>query len=106
MKKMTKFLLVSAMFTGLPTLAMATEVEEGRSLYLNKQCFVCHGYDGKTTMMPSYPKLAGQNYQYLIDQMKNLGSGKRYTLLTAPGIYQNLTTEEMKLIATYLSKIK
>jgi cytochrome c len=57
--------------------------------------------------MPTYPRLAGQDMEYLLVQMKDIKSGARANGATAgmKGVMHLVTDEEMKAIAEYLSKI-
>ena len=50
---------------------------DGAELYKTKTCYTCHGKDGKTPIMPNYPKIAGQNAEYSLQQMKDIKSGAR-----------------------------
>lgn len=43
----------------------------------DKQCNYCHGLDGNATNNPSFPKLAGQNAEYLLGQMNDFHGYKR-----------------------------
>lgn len=81
---------------------------DGATLYKEKTCFTCHGKDAKTPIMPSYPKLAGQNAEYALQQMKDIKSGARSNGQTAAmkGVMHLVNDEEMKAIAEYLSKLK
>lgn len=71
-------------------------------------CVACHGKDAKTPILPTYPKLAGQNEAYLLQQMKDIKSGKRNNGMTAAmkGIMHMVNDEEMAAIAKYLSGLK
>jgi len=77
----------------------------GAGLYSAKSCIGCHGESGKKPVMATYPKLAGQNKAYLLQQMKDIKSGARSngnTALMKP-IIGMVTPAEMEAIATYLS---
>lgn len=81
---------------------------DGQALYLNPAkggCSACHGKDGKTPLMPAYPKLAGQNADYSYNQMKDIQSGKRNNGMTAAmkGITHLTTDEEKRAIAEWLA---
>jgi len=75
-----------------------------RPLY-SRQPSACHGKDGKTPIMPTYPKLAGNNAEYLYNQIKDIQSGKRNNGMTAAmkGITHMTSDEEKKAIAEWLS---
>lgn len=78
---------------------------DGGALYKSKTCFSCHGQDAKTPIMPTYPKLAGQNADYAYNQMMDIKSGARNNGQTAAmkGIMAMVSAEEAKAIAAWLS---
>jgi len=100
----------AALATGLTGTVMAEEksdaaAADGSELYIAKGCAGCHGTDGKTTVMPMYPKVAGQNAIYIEQQMKDIRDGKRINGLAVamkPMVSQ-LTDQEMEAIAGWLS---
>ncbi len=89
-----------------PAAAPAAASDPGAALYQSKSCFTCHGADGKTTIMDTYPKIAGQSAEYLLAQMKDIKSGTRSNGQTAimKGIVAGVSDEDMKTIAEWLSK--
>ena len=80
----------------------------GAALYQAKGCAGCHGADGKSTIMPVYPKIAGQSAVYLLAQMKDIKSGTRANGQSAvmKGIIAGVSDEEMKAIAEWLETLK
>jgi cytochrome c len=83
----------------------ALAAQDGAELYKTKTCFSCHGEDAKTPILPAYPKLAGQNADYLVVQMKEIKSGARKNGQSAAmaGIMLNVNEEEMQIIASWLA---
>ncbi len=81
---------------------------DGAKLFQEKTCWSCHGKDAKKTLTPAYPKLAGQNADYALAQMKDIKSGARNNGQTAAmkGVMGLVDDAEMKAIAEYLSKLK
>jgi len=79
---------------------------DGGALYQAKTCWSCHGKDAKTPILPIYPKLAGQNADYALNQMKDIKSGKRANGQSAAmkGVMALVNDAEMKEIATWLSQ--
>ena len=71
-------------------------------------CSACHGKDAKSPILKSYPKLAGQNEAYALQQMKDIKSGKRNNGMTAAmkGIMHLVNDEEMAALAKYISSLK
>lgn len=79
----------------------------GAQLYVSKTCSACHGADANSPIMPVYPRLAGQNSQYLAQQMKDIKSGARnhgQTMLMK-GIMAGVSEDEIKAIADWLSRL-
>lgn len=98
-----------AMFAGAALLSLGfvgnAAAADGAALYQSKGCAACHGADAKTPIMPTYPKLAGQNAQYAFNQMKDIKSGARNHGQTAvmKGIVAGVSEEELQAIAEWLS---
>lgn len=80
---------------------------DGAALYKAKTCIACHGADARTPIMPAYPKLAGQNAAYAIQQMQDIKSGARNNGQTAAmaGIMHLVSDEEIKAIAEWLATL-
>jgi len=81
---------------------------EGAKLFKTKTCFTCHGADGKTPLLPNYPKIEGQNAEYALQQMQDIKSGARNNGQTAAmkGIMHLVTDEEMLTLASYLTTLE
>jgi cytochrome c553 len=60
---MKKLMAVVAMATLAASPVLAAE--DGAKVYAEKTCAACHGPAGNKTLMPDYPKIAGQNAKYL-----------------------------------------
>ena len=73
----------------------------GASLFISNGCVTCHGPAGKKPIIGAYPKLAGQNADYLIAQIKAFKSGARKGALSALMANQAalVSEAEMKKIA-------
>jgi cytochrome c553 len=67
-------------------------------------CAACHGADG-VSAIPSFPKLAGQQRDYLYHALKDYKSGKRNNPLMAEQV-KNLSDADMLDLALYYSKQK
>ena len=81
---------------------------DGAELYKTKTCLTCHGKDGKSPILPSYPKIAGQNEAYALQQMKDIKSGARANGMSAgmKGIMHLVNDEEMAALAKYISTMQ
>ncbi|MDM8564499.1 c-type cytochrome [Candidatus Halobeggiatoa sp. HSG11] len=90
---------------GLSYTAMAEG--DGAALYESKTCWSCHGKDAKTPLMPQYPKIAGQNKDYALIQMKDIKSGVRSNGQSAAmkGVMGLVNDAEMEAIAEWLSTL-
>lgn len=106
-KQLNRLLLAGA--AALATLASGQVLAlDGASLYKTKTCIACHGPEGRSPIMPNYPKLAGQNKAYLLQQMKDIKTGARSNGNSAAmkGVMHLVSDEEMEALAEYLSKLK
>jgi len=88
----------------------AGNVENGRKLATDKACISCHGADMNTPIDASYPKLAGQYPDYLVNAMlayKRTGRstmGRDNPVMAAQ--VQSLTTRDIADLAAYLGSLK
>ncbi|MEQ3442574.1 c-type cytochrome [Pseudoalteromonas sp. BZP1] len=107
MSKITK-ILCGAGIAMTASLSFNTMAADGATLYTAKLCQTCHGAEGKAPIMPQYPKLNGQNKEYLLAQMKDIKSGARSNGMAAAmkAMVANVSEEEMAAIADYLSQVK
>lgn len=80
---------------------------DGATLYKEKGCVACHGEDAKTTLMPNFPKLAGQNAAYLYAQMIDIKTGKRANGLSAAMAkpIEAVSDEDLKAIGDWLATL-
>lgn len=103
----TRFMIL---ITGFACAVLASGVAgaaDGGTLYAERGCAACHGADGNSPINSSYPRLAGQNREYLIQQIKDIKSGERNNGLTAQmkPIAEGLSEAEIESIADYLSSL-
>ncbi len=103
-------LLVAALLSlSLPL--QARGISAGAEIYNNPAkggCFTCHGEEGRRPIMPQYPKLAGQNRQYLIQQMRDIKSGARSNgqSMVMRGVMQMVNSNDIEELADYLSSLE
>jgi cytochrome c553 len=101
MKKTLFILAAVALGASLPVHAKGN-YEAGKAK--STTCAACHGADGNSSV-PSFPKLAGQQRDYLYHSLKDYKSGKRNNPLMA-GQVEALTDADMHDLALYYSKQK
>ncbi len=65
-------------------------------------CIACHTADGNS-VIPNFPKIAGQQRDYLYHSLKGYKDGSRKNPIMS-GIVLTLTDEDMKALAKYYSK--
>jgi len=77
----------------------------GGKLYKQRSCNACHGDAGRVPVIPAYPKLAGQNADYLFKQMQDFSSRSRgndeYEMMKQNLV--NVPEDERKALAYWLS---
>ncbi|SEG83677.1 c-type cytochrome [Marinobacterium lutimaris] len=64
-------------------------------------CAACHGADGNSPA-PNFPKLAGQNENYLLKQLKDIQGGAR-TVVEMTGMLNGMSEQDLADIAAYFS---
>ncbi len=101
MNKLVVSLLLSLGVTGLAH--AAGDAEAGKNKILT--CQACHGADGNTTLMPTYPKLGGQGANYLFKQMQDIKSGER-PVVEMTGMLDALSEQDMQDIAAWYASQK
>ncbi len=79
----------------------------GAELYKQRTCVACHGADAKTPILPVYPKLAGQNPAYLLQQAMDIKSGARSNANAAAmkGVMHVVSDDELKQITDWLGTL-
>lgn len=65
-------------------------------------CSACHGANGDGAS--TFPQIAGQRYQYIIQQLTYFHNGTRSNMLMN-SIAKNITKAQMKEVAAYLSSL-
>jgi len=88
----------------------ATLAAKGAELYKSKDtnCIGCHGADANTPLRPDhFPKLAGQDKDYIITQMTDIRDGVRNNgdTIVMTGITQGLSNENITALAEWLASL-
>ena len=106
LKTSTTLGLAVLAFSGMITSANAAG--DGKALYTSKMCMTCHGEEGKKPILPSYPKINGQNKEYLVAQIKMIKDGTRSGGATAgmKALITTLNDDDIEAISQYLSEVE
>lgn len=95
------------------------DLARGEQLYMNGDpdrgiatCIACHGVDGMS-MVPIYPHIAGQSYEYVLAQLQNFKGAEgaephrrnQNALLMQPNVMQ-MTLDEMRDVALFVSGLE
>ncbi len=78
---------------------------DGAGLYTERTCIACHGDEGRVPVMSEYPKIAGQNAPYMLEQMKDIKSGARNNAnaVAMKNVMHLINDEEMATVAEWLA---
>lgn len=101
MKKTLFILSTAALVFSLPAHATG-DYEAGKAK--SSVCAGCHGADG-VSAISSFPKLAGQQGDYLYHALRDYKAGKRKNPIMA-GQVEALSDADMQDLAAYFSKQK
>jgi cytochrome c553 len=99
---------VAAIWTGA-TPAAAQNVPDARSAGRDKfvQCASCHGADGRSTVVPQYPKIGGQTAEYVVIALKAYRDGRRLGTYAAmmTAVAQQLSDVDIANLAAYVESL-
>ena len=82
-----------------PSVKEKGDAEAGKQLV--SACSACHGADGNS-LAGIWPSLAGQNYKYLLKQLRLIKSGDR-EIVEMIGQLDNLSDQDLKDISAFYS---
>lgn len=77
----------------------------GEKLYMQNACIECHGPRGYSEDPDMFPKIAGLDRQYIIDQLMAFQSGSRQNVIMSP-VAAMLSEDDIKALATFISGAK
>lgn len=97
--RLMRFLYLVLMMFAYSQVQAGTIDTHGQAAY--EQCGYCHEYDGNS-VMPDYPRLAGQNKHYLMKQLYDFKTAKRKGLMQATA--ELLTKQDIESVASYFSQ--
>jgi cytochrome c553 len=99
---MNKFVIIAA---ALGVLALVGNADADGNAAAGKQkaaaCAACHGADGNS-VSPQFPKLAGQNASYIVQELQRFKSGERPNPIMA-GMAASLSEQDMQNLAAWFS---
>jgi cytochrome c553 len=98
MKQVLQFAIGLSLLVSLPVFAIGdADAGQGKAAV----CAACHGVDGNS-VVPNWPKIAGQHADYLQRQLALMKGGNRMVPEMA-GIVISLSDQDMEDIAAYFS---
>lgn len=98
---------VSLLAAGMVLGAAATVAQAAPNAALNAKfgvCFSCHGVDGHA-ILPTYPNLAGQNKDYLVQTLREFRDGTRPNAIMG-AMAKPLSNSDIDQIAMYFADLK
>jgi cytochrome c553 len=98
MKKLLWIAGCAALIASGPVLAANPAAGKEKS----KVCAACHGPDGNSAA-PDFPRLAGQNYDYLVKALAEYKTGDRKNAIMAPTAAP-LSQRDIEDLASYFSR--
>jgi len=102
----SRLFAILALFATVGTSQASTDtVAAGRDKYV--QCASCHGSDGRSTVMGNYPKIGGQNLEYLESALRAYRDGRRqgsYAALMI-AVAKQLSDQDIADLAAYVQSL-
>ena len=99
--------VVPAIFAITATGFAHAEDLDGAKLFNDKTCASCHGAAGNAPIMGAYPKLAGQNAEYLVAKLKAYKAGEvtgNQAAVMTPMAAMLESDEQIEAVAKYLAE--
>ena len=99
---------LALILTALPAAAQSPQgsLAAGREKYV--ECASCHGSDGRSTVMPAYPKIGGQSAAYVVNALKAYRDGRRqgtYAAMMAQ-VAKGLSDADIASLAAYVESLE
>ncbi len=112
MNKLT-LAVAASLFAVAGASAHAADLAAGQEAFQKYTCATCHGADGKTSTLPTYPILAGQHADYLAHALKTYKRGQAGAPATANvrknavmgAMVQQLSNADIENIAAWLASL-
>ena len=80
--------------------ATHTDLARGEEIVQSK-CFICHGAEGESSS-PAFPRLAGQNANYVLRQLNDYKSGKRKSSTMQPMV-EDLNAADFRALGAFFA---
>ena len=98
--------MVAILGVSFANIASAADLD-GEKLFTDKTCHTCHGKDANTPLIAGYPSIAGQPKEYLVQQIKDIKTGKRNNgqAESMKGIMHLVSDAEIDAIAAYVATL-
>ena len=97
MKTLLKSVVIVAGIAFASVTSAAGDVEAGKNS--SAMCAACHSADGNS-VVPNFPKLAGQGEKYLLKQLNDIKTGKR-AIVEMTGILDGFAEQDLENMAAY-----
>ena len=95
---------IAEYFSSIKYQEQVTNISDVKMIEEANSCVGCHGADGNS-MIPSFPKIAGQYQDYLYHALKAYKNGERNNAIMS-GISSTLNDKQMKKLSKYFSSQK
>ncbi len=94
-----KIAVIAVALWAMTGVAHAQADEARAKKIIGGSCFLCHGAEGESAS-EVFPRLAGQNAEYIAKQLENFKSGKRKSSAMAPMVAE-LSPEDMAALGRF-----
>lgn len=99
----TRSILASALLLTLAAPVLAQDGNDRRGLEKSQVCQSCHGRTGNESLLPNYPKLAGQHEDYLVNALRSYRDGSRSNAVMA-GFASALSDQDIADLAAWFAR--
>ena len=101
-----RILLIAALFVFcVQGAAQSADLTAGREKYT--PCATCHGADGRSNVVPQYPRIGGQHAEYLVNALKAYRDGRRQGTYASimREVAKQLSDGDIELLAAYIESL-
>jgi cytochrome c553 len=85
----------------VPAAAADPQVMARGEEIVQSKCFICHGAEGESSS-PAFPRLAGQNANYMVRQLNDYKSGRRKSSTMQPMV-EDLNEADFKALGAFFA---